>query len=93
MSTLAEEQIAEQGTKEWHEQIVGAVARGWCSKANASKVMDSELAMAIAAEVEALVRTDIHPRLGCATTRQLLEEIKVRIEVDGQLDYRAIDSK
>ena len=31
------------------------------------------------------------PNLGCATTRQLLEELKVRIEMDGKLDYRTID--
>jgi hypothetical protein len=36
------------------------------------------------------------PRLGLATTRQLLEEITVRIEIDGYgggrgLDYRTVD--
>lgn len=30
--------------------------------------------------------------LGLATTRELLEEIKVRIEIDGKLDYRTVDS-
>ena len=30
--------------------------------------------------------------LGCATTGQLLCEIKARIEVDEKLDYRTIDS-
>lgn len=33
------------------------------------------------------------PNLGCATTRELLEEIKARIEVDGNLDYRTIDAE
>ena len=32
------------------------------------------------------------PNLGCATTRELLEEIKTRIDIDGNLDYRTIDS-
>jgi len=32
------------------------------------------------------------PKLGCATTRQLLAEIRARLEVDGKLDYRTIDS-
>jgi hypothetical protein len=36
-----------------HEAIAGAVARGWCTPENASKVMDSDLALAIVAEVEA----------------------------------------
>ena len=31
------------------------------------------------------------PLLGCATTRELIEEIKARIEVDGNLDYKTID--
>ena len=32
------------------------------------------------------------PNLGCATTRELLEEIKVRIEIDGNLDYKTTDN-
>ena len=31
--------------------------------------------------------------LGLATTRELLEEIKARIEVDGQLDYRTVNDE
>jgi hypothetical protein len=31
------------------------------------------------------------PRLGLATTRQLMEELHARIEVDGRLDYRTVD--
>ena len=30
--------------------------------------------------------------LGCATTRELLEEVRCRIELDGNLDYRTVDS-
>ncbi len=30
--------------------------------------------------------------LGLATTRELIEEIKVRIEIDGNLDYKTIES-
>jgi len=33
------------------------------------------------------------PNLGCATTKELLDEIRARIEVDGNLDYRTIDIK
>ena len=32
------------------------------------------------------------PNLGCATTRELLDEIEVRIEIDGKLDYKTIDN-
>lgn len=31
------------------------------------------------------------PNLGLATTRELLDEIRARIEVDGKLDYRTWD--
>lgn len=87
---VTEERIAELCTKMWHEQIMGAVARGWCGKGNSHKTMDSDLAMGIVSEVEALLRTDIHPKLGCATTRQLLEELFARLDID--LDYRTINN-
>ncbi len=31
------------------------------------------------------------PNLGCATTRELLDEIRARIEIDGNLDYKTIN--
>jgi hypothetical protein len=31
-------------------------------------------------------------QLGFATTRELIEEIRARIEMDGNLDYRTVDS-
>lgn len=46
------------------EDILGAVARGWCAPENASKVMDEKLAFAIAREVQALATT----RPGAALT-------------------------
>ena len=36
------------------EELIGAVARGWCTGENAGKVMDVELAAAIAHEVAPL---------------------------------------
>lgn len=33
------------------------------------------------------------PRLGCATTGQLLEELKARCEVDGTINYRTVDAQ
>ncbi len=34
------------------EELLGAIARGWCSEKNAHKTMDSDLALAIFDEVE-----------------------------------------
>jgi hypothetical protein len=33
------------------KELLGAIARGWCSKKNSHKVMDSDLAVAISKEV------------------------------------------
>ena len=41
-----------------HEEIVGAVARGWCHKTNENKTMDSDLAYAIVEEIEALLKVN-----------------------------------
>ena len=39
---------------------------------------------------EILVREMYAPHLGCATTGELLDEIKARIELDGKLNYMTI---
>lgn len=31
------------------------------------------------------------PHLGLATTREMLEEIKIRLQLDDRLDYRTVD--
>ena len=31
------------------------------------------------------------PRLGCATTGQLLAELRARAKIDGSIDYRTVD--
>ncbi len=74
--------------KEHKESIMQAVARGWCSDENSSKTMDTDLAMAITEEI---LKLPCEPNLGCATSGELLEEIKARIEREGNLDYRTVD--
>lgn len=63
-------------------------AQVWCQEKTRRKTMDVELAEEFA---KILVVQMYKPKLGCATTRELLEEIKTRIEVDGNLDDRTID--
>lgn len=43
-------------------EIVQAVARGWCHPKNSHKVMDSDLALAIAAELDALLAASPQPQ-------------------------------
>ena len=38
------------------EELLGAIARGWCSEKNSHKTMDSDLALAIFDEVEQQIR-------------------------------------
>ena len=39
-----------------HEELLGAIARGWCSEKNSHKTMDPDLALAIFDEVEQQIR-------------------------------------
>ena len=39
-----------------HEELLGAIARGWCSEKNSHKTMDPDLALAIFDEVERQIR-------------------------------------
>jgi hypothetical protein len=70
------------------EDLRGAVARGWCHPLNSTKIMDSDLAEAIAKEVWNLLNP---PNLGCATTKELLAELTARAEVTGAIYYRTVD--
>ena len=38
------------------EELLGAIARGWCHEKNSHKTMDSDLALAIFDEVEQQIR-------------------------------------
>lgn len=46
-----------------YEAILGAVARGWCSKRNEAKVMDEELAEDIAIEIYTLSENHMNGEL------------------------------
>lgn len=61
-------------------------AQAWCFPETANKVMDTDLAEAFA---RLLVREMYQPRLGCATTRELLNEISAR----SNLDYKTITDR
>lgn len=49
------------------EELMGAVARGWGHPANANKVMDTDLALAITEELEALIEKE---------KKEIIEKIK-----------------
>ncbi len=61
-----------------------AAARAWCAKETEKTEMDSILAEEFA---KILVEYMYMPKLGCATTRELLAEITARTD---DLDYKTI---
>jgi len=61
------------------------VAKAWCTKKTEKKEMDTELAGEFA---KILVEHIYAPHLGCATTKELIDEITSRID---DLDYKTID--
>ena len=63
-------------------------AQAWCTSSTSHIVLDVALAEAFA---QILRRERWQPALGCATTRELLDEVRARIELDGKLDYRTVD--
>lgn len=63
-------------------------AQVWCKPSCAKKIMDVELCEAFAETLEEIWS---QPWLGNATTEELLNEIKVRIEMDGKLKYRTVE--
>ncbi len=78
--------------KEEQERRMGfalqEAAGAWGGEKTKGKTMDVDLAEEFA---KILVKHMYAPKLGCATTREILEELKTRIEMDGKLDYRTID--
>ena len=73
------------GLKERKTLALQTAAQAWCEPTTENKVMDHELAKVFA---DILVRETWKPNLGCATTKELLEEITARID---DLDYKTID--
>ena len=63
-------------------------ARAWCTPATENKVMDPELCSAFADILEEVLSK---PWLGNATTEELLDELKARIEMEGLLGYKTVN--
>lgn len=63
-------------------------AQAWCRPTTSHLPLQPELAAAFA---EILQEVWSQPWLGNATTAELLDEIRARIEMDGKLQYRTVD--
>ncbi|MEE9365904.1 MAG: hypothetical protein V3W44_04370 [Dehalococcoidales bacterium] len=86
--------IAPPGSRDRSEQIYIAISRGWLDAKGLKEPKEDKNELArrgeIQQKIEDLLKTDDYPRLGCATTRQLIDEIVARLDIN--LDYRTIDS-
>lgn len=72
--------------EEYERRMVFArqeVAKAWCGEKTSNKTMDADLAEEFA---KILVVHMYEPYLGCATTGDLIEELKARSD----LDYKTI---
>jgi hypothetical protein len=58
-------------------------AQAWCAPETEHKVMDQTLCMQFAKILDTELWT---PKLGCATTKQLLDELAARVN----LDYKTV---
>ena len=65
-------------------------AKAWCQENTKNTIMDPVLAEEFA---KILLEHMYSPHLGCATTEELIDEVKTRIMMDGKLGYRTIDSE
>jgi len=63
-------------------------AQAWCTNATEGLSMNVALCNAFADVLEEIWS---QPWLGNATTKQLLEELSARGEIDGVMDYRPVD--
>lgn len=62
-------------------------AQIWCKPTLEHKVMDPELCAAFAEELERWRQ----PNLGLATTRQLIDELSCRCEINGTIGYATVE--
>ena len=62
-------------------------ALAWCTDKTKKLVMNTDLAFVFAE----ILDKENKPNLGLATTNELIQEIKARIEMDGKLYYRTVD--
>ena len=53
--------------------------------------MDTALGIAFADIVDEIWSGMDRPNLGCATTGELIDELRARVEINGTVDYRTID--
>ena len=76
------------------ESALQKVAQCWCDPRTSGTVMNPDLAEVMAEMLLAEVQTPIGPMLGCATTREIFDELKTRIEMESGnlMEYKTIET-
>lgn len=75
------------------EQALQRVGIAWTTPETEHILMDVDLGIAFADIVDEIWAEMYKPNLGCATTGELIDEVKARVVFDGKLEYRTIDEK
>ncbi len=65
----------------------------WCKPETSHLNMIAVLTEAFADILDEIKSVPVDPLLGLATTKELLDEVYTRIEMDGMLEYRTVDSE
>lgn len=75
------------------ESSLHLAAQAWCDPRVSDREMDPDLATVFAEILDVAKREAEykHANLGLATTRQLLDELRARAEVNGTINYRTVD--
>jgi chromosome segregation ATPase len=66
--------------------VLQAIARGWCSTKNSSKIMDCNLALAIQEEVMALLASGAAPNV--YTNQQNLDTSQERVQKSAEIEHK-----
>ena len=73
------------------EKALQRVGIAWTTPETEHITLDSALGIAFANIVDEIWAEDIKPNLGCATTGELIDEIRARVELNDTINYRTID--
>ena len=73
------------------ERALQRAGIAWTTPETKHITMDTALGVAFADIVDGIWAEDTKPNLGCATTGQLIDELRARVNLDGTADYRTID--
>ena len=71
---------------DWENELLGALARGYCHKENEHKVLDATLIKAMAEEVEAVIRTLLEEERSTISATMDLQRTVIKSQCADELE-------